>query len=444
MPDDDSELKARAGAVLDENWRGGYTIPSARLYPFQWNWDAGFIAIGLAYHRPLRALEEIRSMFKAQWGTGMLPHIAFHRPDPNYFPGPEIWRTAGAPGAPAGVATSGITQPPVFGFALERLAASPAGALPEWKAFLAEVLPQVAAFHRYLYAYRDPEGEGLVYVQHNWEVGTDNSPTWDGILASIRSDRFRDVAALRKDVQRVAPGHRPPNEHYERYIYLVDLFADLHYDDRAIAARSPFLVQDVLFNSLLVRANLGLLRLARTVGLAFPDLEENNARTVDAIHRKLWDPVRRFYFAYDLRGRRLIPVKTSSGLMPLLAGICPPERVLALAEHLEKSFVADATWRLCPSTAADEAAFEPLRYWRGPVWVNLNWMLYHGLRKQGCDALAARVKADTLGLIREHGMYEYFDPRPATGGGAPPGLGADRFSWTAALCLDWLANPDPL
>jgi hypothetical protein len=71
-------------------------------------------------------------------------------------------------------------------------------------------------------------------------------------------------------------------------------------------------------------------------------------------------------------------------------------------------------------------------------------MLYHGLRQQGCAALAARVKADTLGLIREHGMYEYFDPRPAGGGGASTGLGADRFSWTAALCLDWLANPAAL
>jgi hypothetical protein len=31
MPPDDSDLPALAGAVLDENWRGGYTIPSARL-----------------------------------------------------------------------------------------------------------------------------------------------------------------------------------------------------------------------------------------------------------------------------------------------------------------------------------------------------------------------------------------------------------------------------
>jgi len=440
----DAELKSRAAAVLDENWRGGYTIPSGRLYPFQWNWDAGFIAIGWAYHRPERALEEVRSMFRAQWGTGMVPHIAFHKPDPNYFPGPEIWRPDRSAHSPADVATSGITQPPVFGFALERLAASPAGALPEWRPFLREILPKVAAFHRYLYQYRDPAGEGLVYVQHNWEVGTDNSPSWDPILHSIQSDRFRDVAALRQDVKRVSASHRPPHSHYERYIYLLDLFADANYDDREIAARSPFLVQDVLFNSLLVRSNLGLFRLGQSVGLEFPDLEQLHARTIAAINRKLWDPERRFYVGYDLRSQRPIPVKTSSGFMPLFAAICPPERAAALADHLEHSFIREAGWKRCPSTAADEPGFDPVRYWRGPVWVNLNWMLYHGLRGAGRPDLADRVKADTLGLIREFGMYEYFDPRPRAAGGSDAGLGADRFSWSAALCLDWLLNPAAL
>jgi hypothetical protein len=440
----DAELKSRATAVLDENWREGYTIPSARLYPFQWNWDAGFIAIGWGHHRPERALEEVRSMFSTQWRSGMVPHIAFHRPDPNYFPGPEIWRPDRSPEAPTRVATSGITQPPVFGFTLERLAGSPAGQLPEWRPFLAEILPKVAAFHRYLYHRRDPAGEGLVYVQHNWEVGTDNSPTWDPILDSIQSDRFRDVAALRKDVKRVSATHRPPHSHYQRYIYLLDLFAEANYDDREIAARSPFLVQDVLFNSMLVRSNLGLFRLGRTAGLEFPDLEELNARTAAAINEKLWDPERRFYVGYDLRSGRRIPVKTSSGFMPLFAGICPPERAELLAGHLEHAFDPAAGWRLCPSTAADEPGFDPVRYWRGPVWVNLNWMLYQGLRNSGRAALAERVKADTLGLIREFGMYEYFDPRPRAAGGSGEGLGADKFSWTAALCLDWLADPGPI
>ena len=27
--------------------RGGFTVPTDRLYPSQWNWDSGFIALGI-------------------------------------------------------------------------------------------------------------------------------------------------------------------------------------------------------------------------------------------------------------------------------------------------------------------------------------------------------------------------------------------------------------
>ena len=36
--------------VLDSNWKDGYTVPSPYLYPFQWLWDSGFIALGLSHY----------------------------------------------------------------------------------------------------------------------------------------------------------------------------------------------------------------------------------------------------------------------------------------------------------------------------------------------------------------------------------------------------------
>lgn len=30
----------RAKRILAANDRGGYTVPTDRLYPFQWNWDS--------------------------------------------------------------------------------------------------------------------------------------------------------------------------------------------------------------------------------------------------------------------------------------------------------------------------------------------------------------------------------------------------------------------
>lgn len=433
-----------AKTILDRNWREGYTIPSARLYPFQWNWDSGFIALGLAWSHPERALAEVRSMFRGQWRNGFLPHIVFHRPDANYFPGPDVWQTAGSPDAPRDLSTSGITQPPVFAFILERLLTTPAAQLPQWPAFLAEMFPKILAFHRYLYAHRDPLGEGLVYIQHNWESGTDNSPAWDAVFDAMDTRDARDIAHLRRDIRNVDAAHRPTNENYRRYIYLVDLFAKLAYDDEAIAQASPFLVQDVLFNSLLARSNQSLVTLGRHLGHDTAAIEAWHARTVTAINAKLWDAEAGHYFSFDLRGGRPLRVRTSSGFAPLFAGVCSPAQADRLAHGLTRDFMRSEAWSLCPSTAATEPSFDPIKYWRGPVWINLNWLLHHGLARYGHTELAARLKADSLRLIATHGCFEYFDPRPPAEGGTAHGLGADAFSWSAALYLDFTLNPAPL
>ncbi|MFQ5456307.1 MAG: hypothetical protein ACE5EA_08915 [Nitrospirota bacterium] len=38
-------------------------------------------------------------------------------------------------------------------------------------------------------------------------------------------------------------------------------------------------------------------------------------------------------------------------------------------------------------------------YWRGPVWINLNWMLYHGLKRYGFLEKAMAVRQDILFCI---------------------------------------------
>jgi hypothetical protein len=431
-----------AAATLDRNWRDGYTLPSPNLYPFQWNWDAGFISLGLAYVRPERVICELRSLFRGQWLNGMLPHIVFHQPAENYFPGPEVWGTDSVPVRPAGVRTSGITQPPVFAFIVERLSSLPFGRTAEWQAFRREIFPALLAQHRYLYRNRDPLGEGLVYIQHNWEAGTDNSPVYDAVLEGIDLTRARDVSSLRRDNRTVAAAHRPTDVSYNRYLALVDLFKQCGYRDAEIADRSPFLIQDVLFNCVLARSNQALLLLARELEADAATVGEIRfwcERTNAAINGKFWDAGRGFYYPFDLRAGRRITIKTSSGFMPLFAGVCGDAQKRALAHHLSSTFAPSADWLLCPSLAPDEPAFDPVRYWRGPVWVNVNWMLHHGLRRAGLEDLAARVRSDTLRAVDSAGRWEYFDPRPGTAAAAL-GLGTDEFSWSAALTLDLQRN----
>ena len=54
---------------------------------------------------------------------------------------------------------------------------------------------------------------------------------------------------------------------YDRYVFLVDFFRQRDYDQRRIFADGcPFLVQDVLFNTLLCRAEQDMAELARLIG----------------------------------------------------------------------------------------------------------------------------------------------------------------------------------
>ena len=70
-------LQERAHAILRGNDRGGYSVPTARLYPFQWNWDSAFVAMGWATFDEARAWQEILSLLHGQWDDGMIPQILF-------------------------------------------------------------------------------------------------------------------------------------------------------------------------------------------------------------------------------------------------------------------------------------------------------------------------------------------------------------------------------
>ena len=100
-------LDEQARDVLRKNDKGGYTLPTHGLYPYQWNWDSAFAAWGFTTFDPDRGWTELETLMSGQWEDGMLPHILFHRVDPGYFPGPDVWQGRGP------IPSSGISQPPV-------------------------------------------------------------------------------------------------------------------------------------------------------------------------------------------------------------------------------------------------------------------------------------------------------------------------------------------
>jgi glycogen debranching enzyme len=91
-----------------------------------------------------------------------------------------------------------------------------------------------------------------------------------------------------------------------------------------------------------------------------------------------------------------------------------------------------------PSVPLTSRWFNPVRYWQGPTWVNMNWLLIDGLRRYGFGAEADSLRRRTLDLAARSGFWEYY--HPVTGQPA----GVRNFSWTAALTIDLLAPaPQP-
>ncbi|MEO0913712.1 MAG: hypothetical protein AAFY59_12105, partial [Pseudomonadota bacterium] len=167
-----SDLDAAAREILIANDRGGYTVPTKGLYPYQWNWDSAFAAMGFAAFDTGRAWRELETLMGGQWPNGMVPHIIFHEADPGYFPGPDVWATGREP------ATTGITQPPIAASAARRIFAADGDA-----ARLAALYPKLLAWHRWFMEYR--LDRGAVCITHPWEAGRDNAPDWDGAMGHV-------------------------------------------------------------------------------------------------------------------------------------------------------------------------------------------------------------------------------------------------------------------
>src|SRR4051794_35704332 len=310
-------LARRALDVLEANWRGASTVPSPALYPHQWSWDSACIAIGYSHLNHDRAQQELRSLFAGQWRNGLLPHIVF-ADGQDYFPGPEFWRTDVSPDAPEARRTSGIVQPPVHATSVRQVHLTDDD--PERaQAFLAEMLPKLEAWHDYLYRERDRNGDGLLEIWHPWESGMDNSPLWDRALARIDLSNGKAPEYERIDRTLVNPAERPTDWEYDRYAYLVELYRDLEYVGAAIREVCPFVVHDVLFNSLLVQANRDLAELARRGGRDPQRHEERAAMTAVALEQ-LWDEEEGAYFDRDLVAGEQIAVLAGSAFAPLYAG----------------------------------------------------------------------------------------------------------------------------
>ena len=146
--------------------------------------------------------------------------------------------------------------------------------------------------------------------------------------------------------------------------------------------------------------------------------QQRHARLCSLINEYLWSEQHQFYCDYDAAARVLSPVLSSAGFLPLICGAATPERAAALAGHLQDPDMFGTAFPV-PSIAACDTARYAKDMWRGPSWVNINWLIARGLERYAPHGdhfavLARSLDAATMQEIERtcdsYGtFFEYFD-----------------------------------
>jgi glycogen debranching enzyme len=163
----------------------------------------------------------------------------------------------------------------------------------------------------------------------------------------------------------------------------------------------------------------------------------DRGRIQEAINSTLWDEASGFYYD-QVSSSALFTHKSYSGLVPLIAGVVPPERLPPILAALR-----DQRQFLSPAGIRSLTANDPLYLhgvggrgvnsnWRGPVWVPINYLLVQALSDVD-PSLASEVRTAVVDSVEADWnstgrLHEFFD------GDTGVGLGADnQAGWTALV-----------
>ena len=378
------DLKYRRLAVkclmtLMANWRsaahdllhdGGYPSYWGFSTGF-WSWDSWKIAAGVCRWEPELAKSHIRALFDYQTEEGMIPDFVSRIKYINNLRD---------------------TKPPLASWAVNEIYEAD-GDL----AFVGEMFDRLLKYHRWWYAYRDIDGDGL--CEYGSTDGTLKAAAWESGMDN--AVRFDSVGMLK------GRGPRAWSMDQES----VDLNAYL-YDEKVTLAR---------FARLLKREDVASLLEKEADGLA------HKIRTI------MFDRETGYFFDVKTEGHSVVRVYGPEGWLPLWAKVADREQagkvkdIMMDGNHFN-SYVPLGTLDL------SHPKLEPQRgYWRGPVWLDQVYFGIRGLRNYGYDneanELTLKVLNNCQGLLENQPIQENYNP--LTG----ERLNAPHFGWSAAHLL---------
>ncbi|MEK6837220.1 MAG: trehalase family glycosidase, partial [Nanoarchaeota archaeon] len=288
--------------------------------------------------------------------------------------------------------TSRITQPPLIARAVLDVYSKSRN-----RKFLIDVFPRLQLYHKWLEDRR--EVNGVLKVVDSNESGEDNSVLWDDELT--------------------IPLHKT---------YL-----------RWLTTYVPFFPQKAAIKSVKATAIYAdalhcMAEMAMVLGMKqYSNHYKEKSEAVAAAMTAVFKQKDGLYYSRTNKDKP-IPYKTNSLFAPMFAGVLSKAEAKKLVgEHLlnEKEFWTPFP---IPTVAISEPKFSAKGYWRGPMWININWMLHRALLRYGFKAVAAELLEKNIAAVRKSGFREYYNP--LTG----EGLGAKQFGWSTLIMDMMLKN----
>ncbi len=359
---------------MEENWvTEGYAAPNKKTYPWQWLWDSCFHAlIWNELGRPDRAEQELTEIFRPQFDSGFVPHINYAR-DPDVHS--DLW------GCSHG---SSITQPPMYGHAIAEL--DRAGVC-----LTQELLSAATSGLSFLVNERARHDSGLLLLCHPWESGTDDSPRWDDFC----------------------PGGFTKKRWKKQKNFLVETIK--RSTDGSPIHNPEFQVASIGFNALVAFNARELASVTRDKNMA------NLANELVHAIAKRWDESSYTWVDAGPHANRSGKCRTLDALLPLLV-IDKKQLPSKLIEQLDS--VEAFRGQFGPRGVHQrEKVFDPQKYWRGPVWPQLSYLMSLAVSRFDLKT-AEQLALATIEGAKVSGFAEYWHPETGKG------LGAIPQSWT--------------
>jgi hypothetical protein len=401
-----AETNLKQGHDHHLNFDYSYICPSPDEYQWQWFWDSCFHAISLAHVDPVQALRELDTLVATQRDDGFIGHIHFWGVKFGGIAHPWAYGQS-LPGE--FLRSSGLIQPPVLAQAVERV-----GEIIGDVAIPPRFMQALDLYHEWLATNRVPDDDGLLVIVSPYEAGTDQSPVFDEALG-FKSSPGRWRAGFKN-----------------RRIDLWNWIAG--YNSAKMLSRRRFYVKDALVNGLYAESLATMARMHHSQGnnQSAAAYDAMAAKVTASMLDKMLDRANGGFLSLIGNDERRAQPVTIGAIVPLVMPNIPQDIVDEIVErHILRR---DKFWLRypLPSVAATEQTFNPREaklIWRGPTWINTNWMVWRGMRAHGHSESAEHLAARTVELVATQGLFEFYNPLSGQG------MGARSFGWSA-LALD--------